>query len=376
MSDSTDPQTSPAAPKPNGNGNGHGVPHPSRLRRWARDTFTREQMVSALKQLAWVAPLTILIWAYAEREQQVEGHLRLTVEAQSSNPAVAVRLIEPADGVIAVDVRGPRNAVDSLRADQGLRAGGLRFEVPANLPEGTHPFSVPGIVARDDRFNTMSVTDSTPSRITVLIDPIEEVSLEVKVREEDQAMFESPAFNPPKVKVRMPRTTMAAARERSGGTLVAYADLSALPDKKPGEKKDVSGVRVVVPNADPDEVGVEPSTVTASFVLREQQETYTIQELVIRRDVANELGELTSVKLNRVNLPGIRVVGPPDAIEKVKAVEGRNVKAFVTIEAEDPRDTTLRKQIQFWTPDGVKIHPQDVNQTVEVTVRDRPPGPS
>src|SRR5688572_16294126 len=41
----------------------------SATRRWARDTFSREQIISSLKSLAWVAPLTVLIWIYAEREQ-------------------------------------------------------------------------------------------------------------------------------------------------------------------------------------------------------------------------------------------------------------------------------------------------------------------
>ena len=39
------------------------------VRRWFRDTFSREQLVSALRSLIWVAPLTVLIWIYAESEQ-------------------------------------------------------------------------------------------------------------------------------------------------------------------------------------------------------------------------------------------------------------------------------------------------------------------
>src|SRR6478735_8471482 len=39
--------------------------------RWQRfvSRFTRENVISHLKTLAWVVPLTLLIWIYAEREQ-------------------------------------------------------------------------------------------------------------------------------------------------------------------------------------------------------------------------------------------------------------------------------------------------------------------
>src|SRR4051794_13162755 len=60
------------------------------VRRWARDTFNREQFVAGLKQLMWVAPLTILIWIYAEREQQVDGDVRVTVEVHAGDPKLAV----------------------------------------------------------------------------------------------------------------------------------------------------------------------------------------------------------------------------------------------------------------------------------------------
>src|SRR4051812_35414680 len=65
----------------------------SATRRWARDTFSREQLLAGLKQLMLVAPLTLLIWVYAEREQQVPARgLQFAVEVRSNNPKVDVRL--------------------------------------------------------------------------------------------------------------------------------------------------------------------------------------------------------------------------------------------------------------------------------------------
>lgn len=356
--------------------NGHAHTQPSRLRRWVRDTFTREQMLSGLKQLAWVAPLTVLIWVYAEREQQIPSRdIRFNVELRSNNPQVAVRLVEPSDGTVSVDLRGPRNQIDSVRSDLGSRNSTVRFEVPADLKEGSHQIPVTAVVNRDARFDGMTILNNPPPRITVLVDPIEEKSVDVEVREEDKAVFDSAVFTPAKVKVRMPRTTLLAAREKSSGKLVVYADLAALPDKAPGRKTDVSGVRVYVPNADAGEVTIEPSTVTASFELREQAQTYTISEVPILEMPANQLRELVTVKLDRLNLFNVRVVGPPEAIAEVRRTNGANIKALVGIDSGDRDQGPQRKEITFWTPEGVKIHPDDAKQTVEVTVATRSAAP-
>src|SRR3954469_15068187 len=57
------------------------------LRRWFRETFNREQLVSSLKSLLWVAPLTLLIWIYAEREQQKDQGATFQVEDHSDSPS-------------------------------------------------------------------------------------------------------------------------------------------------------------------------------------------------------------------------------------------------------------------------------------------------
>src|SRR5688572_18150053 len=63
------------------------------VRRWARDTFSREQLLSSLKALAWVAPLTLLIWIYAEREQQVPGTSRIKIVVKSADETQVARIV-------------------------------------------------------------------------------------------------------------------------------------------------------------------------------------------------------------------------------------------------------------------------------------------
>src|SRR3954464_11454986 len=67
------------------------------VRRWARDTFNRESFVSSLRSLLWVAPLTLLIWIYAEREQQASGTARFQIVVKSADPTQIATFMSSTD---------------------------------------------------------------------------------------------------------------------------------------------------------------------------------------------------------------------------------------------------------------------------------------
>src|SRR5438309_5499896 len=80
----------------------------SATRAWARDTFSKRQLISSLKSLAWVAPLTILIWIYAEREQlAVATNVQVTVDVKRTVDDRIIRVLDPTDRRIRVDFTGP-----------------------------------------------------------------------------------------------------------------------------------------------------------------------------------------------------------------------------------------------------------------------------
>src|SRR5215212_8683287 len=67
---------------------------------WIRFTngFTRDNIVSNLKTLAWVVPLTLLIWIYAEREQVAPAKdVSVPFELTSPDPGRIVTLRPPQD---------------------------------------------------------------------------------------------------------------------------------------------------------------------------------------------------------------------------------------------------------------------------------------
>src|SRR5688572_16621243 len=95
------------------------------VRRWARGTFTRENVLSGLKTLAWVVPLTVLIWVYAEREQLYkEQSVPIPVNVTPGDPTRVVTLLHPPDSMILADLEGPRSKIDDVR-NEFSRSGGV-----------------------------------------------------------------------------------------------------------------------------------------------------------------------------------------------------------------------------------------------------------
>jgi hypothetical protein len=165
MSDTDAPDNPTPTPAPDKRLDYAPPPTSTRLRRWARDTFSKEQLLSGLKQFAWVAPLTILIWVYAEREQQTTRDIPFAVELRSSNPNVVVRLVEPSDGYVTATMTGPRARLEEMRGELGTRGTPVRFEVPGDLKEGEHQIPVTAVAARDPRFEGVSIGRSEPNRV-------------------------------------------------------------------------------------------------------------------------------------------------------------------------------------------------------------------
>src|SRR5689334_9844341 len=70
----------------------------SAAKRSFRDAFGKQQLLDALKAFLWVAPLTILIWIYAEREQlATRKNFRVPVEIRSADPRQVITITSPAD---------------------------------------------------------------------------------------------------------------------------------------------------------------------------------------------------------------------------------------------------------------------------------------
>src|SRR3954466_12407629 len=104
-------------------GNGSSPPHPLNYAaplptpgRLPRHLPTREQFTNFLKNLVWVAPLTLLIWVYAEREQTVTlGPVTFPLEVRTTDPNKLATLRKPQDKNVVVELSGPRARLDRVR---------------------------------------------------------------------------------------------------------------------------------------------------------------------------------------------------------------------------------------------------------------------
>jgi hypothetical protein len=114
---------------------------PNRVVAWFRgyadEHLSREQVGAGLQTLLWVAPLTVLIWIYAERQQQdVRPGVVLPLAVVSGNPTKVVRLTSPSDGNLVVTLRGPRGAIDEALKRFNPLTGNRPVEIQLDRTSG------------------------------------------------------------------------------------------------------------------------------------------------------------------------------------------------------------------------------------------------
>ena len=176
----------------------HDVLH--QVRRGARDSFTRDNIISNLKTLAWVIPLTFLIWVYAEREQiSTYKDEPLPFELVSVDPNRFVTLNSKQDKNLMVDLVGPQARVQEVL--QKLRGGavpqGIRLEVDTSLtPNREHELNAVQLLRNQKIFSDYGITvqGCQPARLLVTIDEV--VDREAKIVAPPSVKNRSPLLAP------------------------------------------------------------------------------------------------------------------------------------------------------------------------------------
>ena len=117
-------------------------PHKLPYRSWSDDlsgefrrftaSLTRENIINNLKTLAWVIPLTLLIWIWAEREQvQPASDVAVPIELTSADPNRVVSL-KGSDPNLVLELSGPQGRLQELlnKLRGGQMPQGLKLDVP------------------------------------------------------------------------------------------------------------------------------------------------------------------------------------------------------------------------------------------------------
>lgn len=357
------------------------------FRAWARSTFSRESFVSSLKSLLWVAPLTCLIWIYAEQRQVVPmTGVPLNVEVRNNEPGRVVRLVSPSGGAIHVDMMGPQADVDQVR--RWLQSNNIPIDVDRNLSPGEHPIFLLSELNRLPRVVSLGITISNcvPPEATVYVDPITTIdNVEVKARPEDMRTLGSPPiFNPPRIRISGPASLLEAAKNQAGAqgsTLVVYANFSPFKTNltEPGKHAlSALAVSTSVPIDDLQHVRLLPPAVSADIEVTEKVEkTYVFPYLRVLAAYRPEAGGKADQykAVYDPTLTNVSVKGPEQQIALLQDPNNPPTPAPAAIfevnynEIDNPNPAPA--PVIFQLPPGVHVSEQDAQRKITYSFKPR-----
>jgi hypothetical protein len=346
---------------------------------WNRfhNSLTRDNLIAKAKTLAWVAPLTLLIWIYAEREQvQTYRDEPVPFELVNSEDGRFVSLKQ--DTNLILELTGPRAAVADVLDD--LRGGrdpkGLQLEVPAKL-ELNRETNIPALpMVRAQRIFTdrgITVLSVQPPNLTLQVDQL--VERDARVTLPPSRKNVDATFNPSSVKVRGPLSAIQSAEQQLAGELIVFGDFSGDLLKQPGHYDlPAAGLPEVVlrkPTQLQDErieIIAPPQKIRASVDVRQADKTHLVRSMPITIDATDGLQEKYKVEWVRPAVPALQNVtisGPPEVIDVMERPDFEpKPKARLVVTPQDV-GAQRSKVVEYDLPDRVKVSDEDRNRTVE-----------
>jgi hypothetical protein len=273
--------------------------------------MTRENVASFLKTIAWAVPLTILIWVYAESEQQVPAtDVPIAIVVKSRDPAKIVTL-ERGVQTITCDLVGPRSNLDRFKAS-------LSPASPIVIDLDTGPMSdredyIPTLDKLSDNQQIkdagITVEKCDPAMLPVYVDTLEKRSLPVKAPAD--VPVHDATFDPPTVSASGPRRFLILMDS-------VVADISTLPELNvPGAHPPLTVSLLPDPSGT---VTYDPNQVKATLTVAQKDVTDHINVNILLA-VSPQVSDGYSITPKYPVIPQLDVSGPPDEIAKLKDKE-------------------------------------------------------
>ncbi len=343
-----------------------------------RQRFSRENIISALKTLAWVAPLTILIWIWAEREQldNLPGQT-IPIEVRVPGTDKVGTIISPPERNVMVSLRGPRAQLDAIRAQLTRRPIEQRIalDLDPSLEPSTKEYSLStqSLLESSDFFRPygVSITDVSPPRLTFTISELE--SIDLPVRNPPSAQFPNiaaeSAYEPSVVRVTAKKQDLA-----DRANLYVYPDLGGRDLTKPGTYE-IKGLPLLFSQPlQNKQADMSPATVNATLVVRETNITYTLNSMPVFLSHPADMLDKYQVEYDPF-LERITLIGKRDTIDAIASgkLQGAGPKARLEITNTDapPAAQPRQKVVQYDLPEGVTVSPEDKSRQVRFTVKER-----
>lgn len=335
--------------------------------------LSRQRVGEILKTLAWVIPLTILIWIYAEREQQSKETKTIPIEVRTNAPNRVVQLLLPADKNITAELSGPRDqllsAMDKIRATESDRViinidpnltPGKSHEISTSLIQSSAPFTTYGI----------SVSNLHPVNLTVYVDEIIEGDIPLRVSSSLTNLDGPPLFTPATVHYRAPRREVEKAQRmaaEAGQEFAAVVDLSRRTSLNlPGQHTE-KAVPVISPFARDADATISPTAVDVTLNLRPADVEWEYPAMPILVESLPAVTDRFRVELERPVLPNVTLVGPPNIIEAMKDANFTpRPEARLKVLGEDPAGEPIHRMVRYDNlPSGVRVSAKDQQRTIE-----------
>ena len=320
---------------------------------------------AGFKTFLWVAPLTALIWIYAEREQIAPAEVRVPIKLVSKSTDRIITITKPMDQMVSLDIQGPRASVNELR--DVLAKAPLEVHIAPEVGyKGEISLAEP--ITKSELFKTyaVSVTAARPP-VEIKVEAKAAKRIDVKQRPQDKFVT-SVTFEPATVIVEGPRDTLEGIKPEN---LVAYADLSEFASQPPGSygPKDVQ-----ISLASPALEGVTMRETVRAKVEIGKSAPSMIPPLPIVLQINGRVlsDDKFKIATRDETLSNVEVTGP---LDKIELVQKRNFPAavivdltdknfdFATITTSAEKPYTLKPE-NYRLPPGVTV----TNPTRDVTI--------
>lgn len=287
-----------------------------------------QRVITSLKTLAWVTPLTILIWAYAEREQNFTdpNPVPCPVELQASSPDRSVILVLPdqtngahRDTTVTVTLSGPRaNVYAAEREIRTMNAGhpAIQIALGPEYAPGEHTLDTKKLIDSNRVFASYGVTVKScePAALTVKIDTMTENSLPVRAAPTPDNLDGDPIFDPPTVNVRAPTSYFNQPNATS-----LSADLTKFVELKQDGQHTLPSVAVTWPYKD-ESVSFATASVKAIVRTSTPAQNGKVDSMLVYVIMPPGLEQHYKVEYDP-SLINVRVKGPQKDIETINKLD-------------------------------------------------------
>jgi len=333
----------------------------SEMRRF-RNGFTRENIAGFLKNMAWTVPLTVLIWVYAEREQEVSApDQTIAIDVKSNDPSKVVTLEYPREKMIICDFKGPRSNLDRFTEALPTSAPITINLDTRQLPNQEEPILTLEYLKENPRFKEAGITieKCTPPTLTVYVDSLETRKLPVEAPA-NIAGLRSAAFNPPMVSVTGPSRVLEQMAH-------VTADISALPSLNQPGPHPAEKVSLVTDSSS--SLSYSPQQVDATLTVEEKDISYTCKNVPVWFDIQPTTADQFAISVvnNSGFVPKVEVIGPPEEIARLQ--QGEGPRAVLEIGPDNVHNTNPVPLRIEGLPDGVRVN--GPNPTISFTATPR-----